>query len=82
EPSLGDEELAALVEVARRIARHYGSHQDVEWAIARSQSVPAALRVLQARPVTTRPRAATRPAASALSLVLGSFGGAVDSERP
>ncbi len=37
EPCLGDEELAALVEVARRIERHYGSHQDVEWAIARSQ---------------------------------------------
>ena len=82
EPCLGDEELAALVEVARRIERHYGSHQDVEWAIARSQSLPAALRVLQARPVTTRPKPASRPAASALSLVLGTFGGAVDSERP
>jgi pyruvate,water dikinase len=81
EPCLGDEELAALVEIARRIERHYGTHQDVEWAIARSQSLPEALRVLQARPVTTRPKAASRPAASALSLVLGTFGGAVDSER-
>jgi len=84
EPCLGDGELVALVEVARRIERHFGSHQDVEWAIARSQSLPEALRVLQARPVTTRPRAGSKPAGSALSLVLGTFGGtAVDTEpRP
>ena len=35
EPCLGAEEVAALVEVARRIEGHYGGHQDVEWAIAR-----------------------------------------------
>jgi pyruvate,water dikinase len=80
EPCLGDEELGALAEVARRIERHYGSHQDVEWAIARSQPLSDALLVLQARPVTTRPRAATKPSSSALSLVLGTFGAPVDAE--
>ena len=40
EPCLGEEELAALVEVARRVERHFGSHQDVEWALARGRSLP------------------------------------------
>ena len=80
EPCLGDEALAALVEVARRIERHFGGHQDVEWAIARSQLLPEALLVLQARPVTTRPKAATKPSATALSLVLGTFGASGDTE--
>ncbi len=80
EPCLGDAELGTLVEVARRIERHFGSHQDVEWAIARSQALPEALLVLQARPVTTRPKAAAKPSASALSLVLGTFGAPSDSD--
>jgi len=73
-PSLRDDQLAALVEVARRIERHYGGHQDVEWAIARSLALPEALLVVQARPVTARTRAAPKERASALSLVLGAFG--------
>jgi phosphoenolpyruvate synthase/pyruvate phosphate dikinase len=80
EPCLGDAELGALVEVARRIEGHYGAHQDVEWAIAQAQSLPEALLVLQARPVTTRPRAAAKPSTSALSLVLGTFGAPSDGE--
>ena len=83
EPCLGEEALAGLVEVARRIERHYGAHQDVEWAIARSQRLPEALLVLQARPVTTRPKPEPKPSASALSLVLGTFGAPPDdAERP
>ena len=35
EPCLGDEHFPALVEVARRVERHFGGHQDIEWAIAR-----------------------------------------------
>ena len=80
EPCLGDAELAALLEVARRIERHYGRHQDVEWAIARSQALPESLLVVQARPVTTRPTPAPAPSASALSLVLGAFGARGDTE--
>jgi phosphoenolpyruvate synthase/pyruvate phosphate dikinase len=79
-PCLGEEALAALVDVARRIERHYGTHQDVEWAIARSRSLPEALLVLQARPVTTRPESEPMQSASALSLVLGTFGAPGDAE--
>ncbi len=60
EPCLDGPRLEALVEVARSIERHYGSHQDVEWALARGQELPDALLVLQARPVTTVPERAAR----------------------
>jgi phosphoenolpyruvate synthase/pyruvate phosphate dikinase len=69
---LGDEQLAALVEVGRRCEAHFGSHQDVEWAIERGAGD---LHVLQARPVTAR-KAADPVSASALALVMGTFGAA------
>jgi len=74
EACLGEEELAALVEVAKRVERHFGGHQDVEWALARGLSLPEALVVLQARPVTVRPQAAQPLSGSALSLVMSTFG--------
>jgi pyruvate,water dikinase len=76
EPCLGDEHFAALVEVARRVERHFGGHQDIEWAIARGRPLPDALRVLQARPVTTLPDPAPKLSASAMSLVMSTFGAA------
>jgi pyruvate,water dikinase len=82
EPCLGETELAALLEMARRIERHFGSHQDIEWAIARERPLPDALHVLQARPVTTLPDPAPKLSASALSLVMGTFGAAVGTEKP
>lgn len=79
EPCLGEEHFAALVELGRRVERHFGGHQDVEWAIARGQSLPDSLRVLQARPVTTLRDTAPKLSASALSLVMSAFGA---SEKP
>ena len=81
EACLGEEELAALVGVARRVERHFGSHQDIEWAIARGRPLPDALIVLQARPVTTLPDPAPRLSASALSLVLGTFGASTGTDK-
>ena len=40
EACLHEEHLAALVDLARRVERHYGSHQDVEWALARAARFP------------------------------------------
>jgi pyruvate,water dikinase len=76
EPCLHDDHLAALVDVARRVERHFGSRQDVEWALARGRPLPDALVVLQARPVTTVPERAPTLSGSALSLVLETFGAA------
>jgi pyruvate,water dikinase len=69
-PCLDDGQLAALVELAKRVERHFGSHQDVEWAFERGTGE---LRTLQARPVTGTKTAAPT-AGSAISLVLNAFG--------
>jgi pyruvate, water dikinase len=62
--------LAALVDLGRRTEKHFGSHQDVEWAIDREGSTA----LLQARPVTAMPKPPSKLSGSALSLVLGTFG--------
>jgi pyruvate,water dikinase len=67
---LGEDELAALADLAKRVERHFGCHQDVEWAIERGTE---ALHALQARPVTA---SSTPPpvTGSALALVMSTFG--------
>lgn len=70
---LSDDELHALLRLASGIERHFGCHQDIEWAVARRGGVS----VLQSRPVTVAQRKQHRvPAepASAISLVMSAFG--------
>jgi pyruvate,water dikinase len=65
-------ELEALVDLARRIERHFGSHQDVEWAIARGA---ADLFVVQSRPVTAVPKREKKAEpTSAIAAVMSTFG--------
>lgn len=68
---LDDDTIATLADLGKRIARHFGSPQDVEWAID-----PAGkLFVLQSRPVTGLPERRTAPGpTSALGLVMQRFG--------
>ena len=67
--------LDALVDVAGRVERYFGSHQDVEWAIARDAELPASLFVVQSRPVTAMQRPGGTPTpASAMALVMSAFG--------
>ena len=58
----------ALLDLAKRVQQHFGTHQDVEWAFADGE-----LFVLQSRPVTVQ-RDAKPPAGDALSMVMGTFG--------
>jgi len=67
---LDDTRLAELVALAKRIERHFGSHQDIEWSIERGTG---ALYALQARPVTAE-RDAPAVSGSAISLVMDAFG--------
>jgi pyruvate,water dikinase len=67
---LDDTRLAELVALAKRIERHFGSHQDIEWSIERGTG---ALYALQARPVTAE-RDAPTVSGSAISLVMDAFG--------
>jgi len=48
QPCLTDEQLMALREVGRKIERHYGKPQDIEWALDRDGNVL----LLQSRPET------------------------------
>jgi pyruvate,water dikinase len=75
---LDAEMLGALVDLGRRVERHFGSHQDIEWAIARHGAPPENVFLVQSRPVTTVPKRAqpTGPPPSALTLVMGTFGAA------
>jgi pyruvate,water dikinase len=72
---LDSDALASLVELGRRVERHFGGHQDVEWAIARGSTAADGLFAVQARPVTAiaRPKAPAPPA-SAMALVMSTFG--------
>jgi phosphoenolpyruvate synthase/pyruvate phosphate dikinase len=70
-PCLDDAQLAALVEMGRRVERHFGAPQDIEWAIDHKGE----LSLLQSRPVTTRREKSATPASrSALDLVMDTFG--------
>ena len=62
--------LEALVEVAGTVERYFGSHQDVEWAIARG----GGLHVLQSRPVTAVAKPEASAPASAMAAVMSAFG--------
>lgn len=59
---LADEELAAVAELVRRDEAHYGSPQDVEWAVEGNR-----IYLVQSRPVTAvgRPAEAAPPASHA-----------------
>jgi len=48
ENAINEEQARAIAEMARQAEAHFGSPQDVEWAIANEQ-----LYMLQARPITT-----------------------------
>jgi pyruvate,water dikinase len=72
---LDEDALAALVDVAKRVERHFGSRQDIEWAIARGQSAPDGLYLLQSRPVTGVAGPEPKPApSSAIAAVMNTFG--------
>jgi pyruvate,water dikinase len=65
--------LTRLIELGKRVERHFGGHQDVEWAIARGGA--RELFVVQARPVTGLKKKQEKPKpASAMSLIMSTFG--------
>jgi pyruvate,water dikinase len=81
QPCLDEEQLGALLDVAKRVERHFGCHQDIEWAIARAANTPRNIWVLQSRPVTASPnrQAPEKRRRPAIDLVMGTFG--ADRER-
>jgi pyruvate,water dikinase len=74
-PCLSDDEIAALKNIARRVERHYGRPQDIEWAIDQSGEIL----LLQSRPETvwsSKERApVAKPTDDPLQHVMKIFGG-------
>ena len=74
-PSLSDDEILALRDIARRVERHYGRPQDIEWAIDHSGEIL----LLQSRPETvwsSKERApVAKPTEDPLQHVMKIFGG-------
>src|SRR5690606_9462084 len=74
-PCLTDDDIQLLREAARRIERHYGRPQHIEWALDQQ----GALRILQSRPETVWSARGEEPMAEAkdnpLHHVMSVFGG-------
>jgi phosphoenolpyruvate synthase/pyruvate phosphate dikinase len=72
---LSDAEISALRDIARKVERHYGSPQDIEWAIDHAGEI----HLLQSRPETvwsSKDRApVAKPAENPLQHVMKIFGG-------
>jgi pyruvate,water dikinase len=51
-PCLADDEIGALVHIAKQVERHYGCPQDIEWAISRGGAPGENIFLLQSRPET------------------------------
>jgi pyruvate,water dikinase len=73
---MSDEELQALRTIARKVERHYGRAQDIEWAVDRRSNE---ILLLQSRPETVWSAKDAAPTARAsenpLSHVMSIFGG-------
>jgi pyruvate,water dikinase len=52
QPCLSDEEVIKLAELAKKIEQHYGTAQDIEWAIDRDLKFPENILIVQSRPET------------------------------
>jgi pyruvate,water dikinase len=59
-PCLSDDEVHGLVDLARRVERHYGAAQDIEWAVARDGGTF----LLQSRPETVWSARDAKPVAT------------------
>jgi pyruvate,water dikinase len=78
-PCLTDDEIRALAATARRVEAHYGTPQDIEWAVLDGDSAPdARIVLLQSRPETVWSARETGPAGTpkprAADHVLALFG--------
>jgi len=75
-PCMSDQELQALRTIARKVERHYGRPQDIEWAVERDTNQ---ILLLQSRPETVwsakEAAPVARPAQDPVSHVLSIFGG-------
>jgi len=63
-PCLFDEQITALVQIAKQVEQHYNCPQDIEWAISRDDQSIAGTYLLQSRPETVWAAKDVKPVAS------------------
>jgi pyruvate, water dikinase len=59
-PCLADDEIIALADLGKRVEKHYGSPQDIEWAVGQGRDVY----ILQSRPETAWANREAKPVAA------------------
>jgi pyruvate,water dikinase len=64
QPCLSDDDVRALAQVGRRVERHYGAVQDIEWAITDNGPSTSRIVLLQSRPETVWAGRAAGPVAT------------------
>jgi pyruvate,water dikinase len=62
-PALSDQEVSELAALGKRVERHYGTPQDIEWAIAPDERGTERIHLLQSRPETVWSRRDAQPLA-------------------
>jgi pyruvate,water dikinase len=79
QPALADAEIHALAAIGKRVEAHYGSPQDIEWAVAPDAAGREQIYLLQSRPETVWARRdgppVAKPAARPYDHVLAALGG-------
>jgi pyruvate,water dikinase len=78
QPALSDDEIHALAGIGKQVEAHYGSAQDIEWAVAADAAGTEHIYLLQSRPETVWSRRdespLAKPAARAYDHVLSALG--------
>lgn len=80
-PCINDQEIQELAQIARKVEKHYGCPQDIEWAIERTGQFPDNIFLLQSRPETVwagkdrQAQPVAHPKAHAFDHVISALGG-------
>jgi pyruvate,water dikinase len=86
QPCLTDDQIRALARVAQVVERHYGTPQDIEWALTEPSGASDGIVLLQSRPETVWTGRATAPLAMpkarAVDHVFEQLGRVVPIARP
>lgn len=63
-PCLADEEIIALADIGKCVEKHYGSPQDIEWAVGQGRTSGKDIYILQSRPETVWASREAQPVAA------------------
>ena len=64
-PCLNQDEILELAKLGKRLEKHYGAPQDIEWAVDQNLPFPQNIFILQTRPETIWSKKPAKPVAQA-----------------